>query len=235
MAATTANMALKQWNAGGDFFSYSDLSANWGKVDLHDHTSGKGVQIPAGGLGTGSVITSKIAANAVDVTKIADNAVETAKIKDLNITNAKIAASAVTAAKLGTDAKIITGSADQTGANPQTIAVGSWVDITGVTATFTPTVPSILVCFAIATFGISSGANFDIRINLDGAQSGVGADAYGASSALYSTITAFTIAPVTAAAHTVKLQGYSLASGANIYKSVTASSTTGIRFFYFPA
>jgi hypothetical protein len=91
MAATTVNMLLKQWNAGGDFFSYSDLSANWGKVDLHDHTSNKGVPIPAGGIATSAVTTAKIAGLAVDASKIASDAVTTAKILNANVTDAKLA------------------------------------------------------------------------------------------------------------------------------------------------
>lgn len=80
MAATSANMSLKQWNVGGDFFSYSELSDNWGLVDVHDHSSGKGVQIPTGGLANLAVTTAKIASNAIDVNKIADNAVTNAKL-----------------------------------------------------------------------------------------------------------------------------------------------------------
>ena len=61
MSATTANMGLKQWNLGGDFFTYSELSDNFGKIDLHDHTSGKGLQIPTAGVANSAITDAKLA------------------------------------------------------------------------------------------------------------------------------------------------------------------------------
>lgn len=60
MATTYTNMGLKSWNAAADVFSYTDLDANWSKVDVHDHSSGKGIQIPLAGLASASVDSSKI-------------------------------------------------------------------------------------------------------------------------------------------------------------------------------
>jgi len=74
-------MSLKSWNASSDLFSYTELDANWSKVDAHDHTTGKGVQIPSAGIATG----------AVTATQLASNAVTTAKITDANVTDAKLA------------------------------------------------------------------------------------------------------------------------------------------------
>lgn len=73
MASTTVNMSLKTWDSVNDLFSHSDLKGNFDKLDTHDHTSGKGVQIPAAG--------------------IANLAIGTAHIQDGAVTNAKLATS----------------------------------------------------------------------------------------------------------------------------------------------
>jgi hypothetical protein len=69
---TTTNMSLKVWNTLADTFSHTDLQANWNAVDAHDHTTGKGLQIPAGGLAANAVTTAALANGAVTATKIAD-------------------------------------------------------------------------------------------------------------------------------------------------------------------
>jgi hypothetical protein len=75
-------MGLTQWDNVADLFNFSELVANWDALDTHDHTSGKGVQIPAGGL----------AADAVGTSAIANSAVTTSKIADASITAVKFAA-----------------------------------------------------------------------------------------------------------------------------------------------
>lgn len=99
-------------------------------IDLHDHTTGKGVPIGTTALADGSVTTAKLADLAVTAAKIAnstitatqlatasvttsklaaasvtngelaDSAVQTAKINDLAVTTGKLADLAVTAAKI---------------------------------------------------------------------------------------------------------------------------------------
>lgn len=110
MAQDTPNMGLRQWNLANDFFDYAQLSANWDKVDLHDHSSGKGVQIPTGGIANLAVTGPKIATNAIDATKILDgsvdtvkiaaNAIDATKILDGSVDTAELASNAVTAAKI---------------------------------------------------------------------------------------------------------------------------------------
>jgi hypothetical protein len=80
MASTTSNLGLRRWDSQSDLFSYSELSNNWTLLDQHDHTTGKGVQIPAAGLATGAVTSPKIAASAVDGTKLADGSVTAVKL-----------------------------------------------------------------------------------------------------------------------------------------------------------
>jgi microcystin-dependent protein len=110
MALTLTNMGLIEWDQPTDHFSYTDLAANWNKIDVHDHSTGNGVQIPTGGLADlavtlakiadSAVGASKIANNAVGTSKVADGAITTAKLPDASITSVKIADANVTLAKL---------------------------------------------------------------------------------------------------------------------------------------
>lgn len=81
MARTTTNISLNVWDQVTDHFNHVELANNWDKVDAHDHTSGKGVQIPTAGL----------ASNAVTTAKIADAQITTAKIADAQVTSQKFA------------------------------------------------------------------------------------------------------------------------------------------------
>lgn len=80
MAITSTNMGLKRWNVSSDSFSYSELSDNFNLIDAHDHTTGKGVQVPSGGIANGAVTLAKLAANSVDATKILDASVTDAEL-----------------------------------------------------------------------------------------------------------------------------------------------------------
>lgn len=71
MSTTTSNMSLVKPSVGDTDYPTS-VSDSFELVDDHDHSTGKGVQIPAGGL--------------------ASNSVTTAKILDANVTKAKLAA-----------------------------------------------------------------------------------------------------------------------------------------------
>lgn len=101
MAITTSNMGLTAWSSLTDFFNHTQLSANFVAIDEHDHTTGKGVAIPASGIAALAIATSKIADGAVTNPKLATNAVATANITDLNVTTGKLAAGAVTYDKVG--------------------------------------------------------------------------------------------------------------------------------------
>lgn len=93
MAITSPNLGLKQWNGVNDLFNHTELSNNFGAIDLHDHTGGptKGLQIPTAGITNLAVTTGKLADLGVTTTKIADG----------NVTTAKLANASVSAAKLG--------------------------------------------------------------------------------------------------------------------------------------
>lgn len=55
MAASTPKMGLYTWNKPLDPYDYVQFTDNWNKVDYHDHTPGRGVQIPMGGIAVGAV------------------------------------------------------------------------------------------------------------------------------------------------------------------------------------
>lgn len=88
---TTANMSLTSWPLPDDYFSRTELADNWDKVDKHDHTTGKGLQIPAGGLASSAVTTASIAAGAVTASKIANDAIDSARLSSGSVGSSEIA------------------------------------------------------------------------------------------------------------------------------------------------
>lgn len=75
MATTTANMSLVAWDQNNDLYDHDQLSDNFVKIDAHDHTSTKGVQIPTGGIEDDAITAAKVATGAITATKIAAGAV----------------------------------------------------------------------------------------------------------------------------------------------------------------
>jgi hypothetical protein len=63
MALTLPKMGLRVWNQQTDPYDHTQLADNWAKVDYHDHSSGKGVQIPTGGIADGAITSPKLASN----------------------------------------------------------------------------------------------------------------------------------------------------------------------------
>jgi hypothetical protein len=81
MSTTTSNMGLLIPESGDTDYP-SSASTSLTSIDAHDHTTGKGVQIPTAG----------VVDSAITAIKIATNAVTTVKILDANVTKAKLAA-----------------------------------------------------------------------------------------------------------------------------------------------
>jgi hypothetical protein len=81
MASSSTNMSLTLWNSLSDYYDSSQLVDNFNKIDLHDHTSGKGVKIPTAGIVDGAITGGtagsgvKIAANTITAANIAQNGV----------------------------------------------------------------------------------------------------------------------------------------------------------------
>lgn len=111
MAHNTTFMGLTAWDLDSDPYNHSQLSANFDAIDAHDHTSTKGKQIPAGGLATDSITTSKILDANVTTGKLADNSVTTAKLAANSVTSAKIADGTIVGADLA-DGTITTAKLD---------------------------------------------------------------------------------------------------------------------------
>lgn len=87
-------MGLQIWDQLTDPYDHNQLAGNWDKVDQHDHSSGRGVQIPTGGIADGAITAAKIAAGT------------TLTIADGSVTTPKIANTAVTADKLADAARL---------------------------------------------------------------------------------------------------------------------------------
>jgi hypothetical protein len=69
--AVLPNMGITTWPNGSDNFSFSVFANNWQLVDDHDHTAGKGLQIPSNGIANSAITSAKIAAGAVTDDKLA--------------------------------------------------------------------------------------------------------------------------------------------------------------------
>jgi len=85
----------------GDSDYPTSVSTTTTLIDAHNHTSGKGVQVPTGGIADSAVTTAKIATDAVTTAKIADANVTTAKILDANVTQAKLGVAPISTLSLG--------------------------------------------------------------------------------------------------------------------------------------
>lgn len=105
MATTTTNMALQSWDQVGDIYDHAQLAGNWSKVDQHDHTSGKGLQIPSGGIEDAAITAAKLASTPlIDTAQLVDSAVTTGKILNGTILTGDLAANAVETTNIKNDA-----------------------------------------------------------------------------------------------------------------------------------
>lgn len=80
MSTLTTFMSLTAWTESDDPYSHTQLANNWNLVDLHDHSSGKGKQIPTGGLADHAVTTIKLAEPCVGTTNYIDNSITVEKL-----------------------------------------------------------------------------------------------------------------------------------------------------------
>lgn len=98
--AITPNMGLTTWNNVTDFFNHAQLANNFGALDAHDHTTSKGVPIPAGGIAPLAITTAKIADGAVTPAKMSGT-IASSQLADLSVTAGKIANQTITSAQIG--------------------------------------------------------------------------------------------------------------------------------------
>jgi hypothetical protein len=108
---TTPNMGLTAWDLGTDPYDHAQLATNFAAIDSHDHTTGKGLQIPTDGILNSAITSAKLAGNAVVPTthipvdsipqsRLQDNSVGAGELQDNSVDTAAIIAGAVTADKL---------------------------------------------------------------------------------------------------------------------------------------
>lgn len=104
MALTSPNMGLRIWTNVLDRYDHDQQAANLAKIDYHDHTPGRGLQLPTESFLDGSVTTIKLADGAVTTPKL--SAALTTTPTDGSVTTAKLADNSVSNLKLGPDAKV---------------------------------------------------------------------------------------------------------------------------------
>lgn len=94
-AQATPNMGLVKPEADDTNYRQK-IDTILNQVDAHDHTTGKGVQIPSSGIADGAITSSKIAGGSITSAKIAVGGVSTQNIADGAITIAKRATISMT-------------------------------------------------------------------------------------------------------------------------------------------
>jgi hypothetical protein len=77
----TANMGLVKWTDLDDPYDHTQLAGNFNTIDLHDHTEGKGLQIPSDGIEDEAILTALLADASVTNAKLADHSVSASKIE----------------------------------------------------------------------------------------------------------------------------------------------------------
>jgi hypothetical protein len=82
MSTVTTYMGLTAWTESDDPYSHVQFATNWNLVDTHDHTSGKGRQIPTGGIVDHAVTRAKLGEPCVDTTNYYDNSITAEKLSD---------------------------------------------------------------------------------------------------------------------------------------------------------
>jgi hypothetical protein len=204
---TTPNMGLKEWDLAGDFFSFAELKDNWDKVDQHDHTATKGLQIPTDGIANLAITGPKIASGSIDRTKFVGSKLDSTAVAPTMAT--------------------VVASSNLT-------MTSTFTDIAGTSLVITPTVASTI--FIVGTFELNMATaaglatqEVDGALNVDGVNQTRIARFFNANTAggtaqtFTVTVSQSWVLSLTAAAHTIKLQAR--AQGAFTSSSAVANST----------
>jgi hypothetical protein len=155
MPTSTSNMNLQTPTAGESDYPTS-VSNSFSAIDAHDHTSGKGVQIPSGGIADGAVTIAKLPAGV-----LANSSTGRAKMADGFLSadsggRAKMADGFVTRAKLEAVGQQISSAQASAFSTSST----SYVDVTGVTVGLTTTGRPVIV----GLFRAGGGSGFGISL-----------------------------------------------------------------------
>lgn len=217
MSVITPNMNL-EIPQGGDTDYPTSVSDSLTAVDGHDHSSGKGVQIPTAGLADGAVAGAKVADLGVTGAKLSANSVDAATIElntALGVTSLRVKDSGISKAKLA--------ALGQQVADTTSVAVSSATpaDATGLTVTITTSGRPVFVALLPAPFDSLAPASIsDISTASGSAKIDLVRD----------TTTIFRTVPITAPAlNYVDVVG----AGTYVYKiQASASSAASIQFDY---
>ena len=123
---TTPNMSLTAWTSVSDAYNHTQLATNWGLVDTHDHSAGKGVQLNAANSIQAGTITAALFSGAIDWT----TAIGTGTITGSNIASDTITASNIANATI-TGSKIAANTIEGSNIDPATTITVAGVTVTG--------------------------------------------------------------------------------------------------------
>lgn len=110
-------MGLWMWDQSGDPYNHEQLASNFARLDTHDHTNGRGVQLTTQSIAPGSIDKTLLGIESVQLTNlnselqaklkgeiategIANGAITTEKIATGALTTIKYALESITEAKL---------------------------------------------------------------------------------------------------------------------------------------
>lgn len=65
MAMTTSFMGLRAWNQLLDDYDHDQLADNWAKIDMHDHTPGRGVLLTTESIANSSITLPQMASGSL--------------------------------------------------------------------------------------------------------------------------------------------------------------------------
>lgn len=94
MAITSSNLGLVLWNLPTDPYNSGQLADNFARIDEHDHSNNKGLQIGTAGIQDAAITADKLAPGAIPAPP-GLQPVGTSLILDGAVTNAKLAAGAI--------------------------------------------------------------------------------------------------------------------------------------------
>lgn len=80
MAFVSPRMSLKIWNAPSDPYDHEQLADNFLKLDLHDHSQGRGTQIGSDGIREGAITAVHIHPGALGTITLDNESVTTDKL-----------------------------------------------------------------------------------------------------------------------------------------------------------
>lgn len=90
MGFVSPRMSLQVWNAGSDPYDHEQLADNFLKLDQHDHSQGRGTQIPGAGIQPGAITAEHIYPGAISGGALGGDSVGTDQLQDESVTNAKL-------------------------------------------------------------------------------------------------------------------------------------------------